>query len=228
MGTVRQPVGPLPPGVYWLRRLLALAVVVLVLLAGRWVWSAAAGDSGAARPSASPSVSGSPRASSPAPSASPTATASRSASPSSSASRSSTARPSPTTTESPLCAAADLRVAVSTDSSSYGPGEKPRFTLTVTNQGRGTCRRDVGRRALELQVTSGSTRIWSSDDCSTGGSVRLLALDRNETFRTTVVWDRTQSSRGCPTPRPAVPAGTYQVVGRDLDLRSGPVTFTLR
>ncbi len=46
MSTLLRPSGPLPPGIYWVRRLVALLVVLAVLLILWWVISAIGGGGG--------------------------------------------------------------------------------------------------------------------------------------------------------------------------------------
>lgn len=116
---------------------------------------------------------------------------------------------------------------MATNKTSYAATEKPQFTLRVTNTGSKACRRDVGRAALGLVVSKGETRFWSSDDCAPGGAADLHLLAAGGSYRTTVVWQRTASKPGCPSGQPSAPAGSYSLVGRDLDVSSKAVAFTL-
>jgi hypothetical protein len=217
------PVGPLPPGAYWLRRLVAALAVIVVVVLAWWAWGALTGDGGGSSPTPSLTTSPGPSTAS----STPSATASPTATPKPTA----TATPSPAATTAAvaaLCPAAAIEVTVATDRTAYSAGQRPKITLTVTNTGSSACRRDVGQKALELQISTGGKRFWSSDDCAPGGGASLRLLGPDASYRTTVVWQRTGSQPGCPADRPAAPAGEYQVVGRDLDVRSEPATFTLR
>jgi hypothetical protein len=231
MGSLLHPVGPLPPGAYWLRRALALVLLVVLVLAVVWAVRAVAGpgsakQAGAGQPSAPASTPTSPAPSTPAATSSraptTTATATTSARPTTSASS------SPSAAAAPLCADAQLSIAVRTDTASYPAGQQPKFTLTVRNTGTSACRRDVGQNALELRVISGGVLVWSSDHCSPGGTPDLRTLTPGQTFATTVQWARVSSQPGCPANQPTAPAGSYSVVGRDLTLVSPPAPFTLR
>jgi hypothetical protein len=128
----------------------------------------------------------------------------------------------------PRCPSSDISVTVTTDASTYPPDRQPRFTLVVQNVGKTTCQRDVGSRALELMVSSGDTPVWSSDDCNPGGELALRTFGPGDRYGQTVQWSRQQSSPGCPTDAPAAAPGSYQVVARDLGLRSEPAPFVLR
>ena len=224
MGSVLHPVGRQPSGVYWFRRLLAVVLVVLVVLAGWWLFFGRGGGSEAAgTPTTHPSSSSPAATASQTPSPSitptPTPTATPTATP--------TTSPSPTSTVAPLCADSAIRVLAQTDKGSYSSSEEPRFTLQVTNAGTTACRRDLGQSALELVVSKGSTRTWSSDDCNPGGGSAVATLRPGQTFSTTVIWSRQTSKPGCPAGQPAASPGDYQLVARDLTLHSAPALFTL-
>ena len=99
--------------------------------------------------------------------------------------------------------------------------------VAVRNASQVACRRDLGGRALEVQVFSGADRIWSSDDCSadTARSVQLLAPGK--TLQTTVSWAGTRSRPGCTGPRAEAQAGTYTVRARLGTLRSPASVFRI-
>jgi hypothetical protein len=204
---VFRPVGPLPPGAYWFRRLLVLALVIVIALVVWWVFVRDSGDADLAAAEPEPSVSDTP---------SPTQTST----------------PKPTKTQStqptaPLCDDQDIAVTVTTSQPTYAAGQEPTFTLTVENISDAKCRRDVGPRALELRVSSGGSKIWSSDDCSPGGAVDERTVLPGDSFGQTVQWSRVVSAPTCPTPQEQAPAGDYQVVARNLEIISDPAVFTL-
>ena len=206
-----RPIGDLPPSVYWVRRLMLLGVIVVIVALVWWLWPN--GDDGtestAAEPTQSATVSETPSATS---SPSPTDT------------QTSQQTTSPTT---PRCRDADIEVTVATSAETYPADAQPEITLTVENVSEEACSRDIGQAANELQVTSGGSQVWSSDDCNPGGEEDLDNLKPADRFVQTVTWARVQSSEGCPTPQDAAPAGTYQVIGRNGDVLSEPVAFDL-
>lgn len=132
-----------------------------------------------------------------------------------------------TAAEAPECADKDIKVSVATDAEAYAPSELPTFTLTVENLSDENCSRDVGPAALELRVSSGGSRVWSSDDCNPSGDPRLKVLGPQDRFAQSVQWGRTLSQEGCPTPQESAEPGTYQVVARNQELFSDPAAFVL-
>lgn len=215
---VLHPRGPLPPGIYWRRRLLTLVAVVVVL----FLLSRACGSDGSptARLSESPSPSPSVTASR-TPAASPAASAPATPSPS--------VTPTPTPTAGGACAKADLVVNARADAQEYPAGRRPVLTIGIATKGRTPCTYDVGQANREIRVVSGNDRVWSSDDCSPGGGSEQRTLQPGAppvTF--SVTWSRSRSAPGCPGDRRDAPPGTYRVIGRFGDLLSEPDSFSLR
>jgi len=206
------PVGPQSPRVYWVRRIVVVVVLLVVLLALWWVFFGR--STGGSAPG---SATGSGLT--PTPTSTPTSpTASRStASPTASSS----------STATPDCTNKQIDVTVTTDASSYPAGVDPVFTLSVTNVSSSPCLRDVGSAAEELTVTTGQTRVWSSDDCNPAGSADVQKLVPGKAVSVQVQWGRDFSQPGCPTGQPAASAGTYQVTGRVGDKSSTPTAFSL-
>ncbi len=213
------PRGPLPPGVYWVRRLLALLVVVALLLGVRWVYQRTFGSSGSSDASPTTSPTSSPSTSpTKSPSASPTS-ASPTTSPSGSA--------SPSTTAVPLCADSAIAVTASTDAASYPVGSTPRLRMRIQNTSSKPCRRDIGAGQNELVITSGSTRVWSSDDCNPGGAAQVQTIQPGQSYSVTVTWLGKLSKKGCPADLPEAQAGSYKLTGRNGTVTSKPATFAL-
>jgi len=207
VAVVFRPVGPLPPGAYWFRRLLVLALVIVIALVVWWVFVRDSGDADLAAADPEPSATATP---------SPTQSSS----------------PKPTKTETtgptaPLCDDEDIAVTVTTNEPTYAAGQEPTFTLSVENISDAKCSRAVGPRALELRVSSGGSKIWSSDDCSPGGALDERTILPGDSFGQTVQWSRVLSAPDCPTPQEQAPAGDYQVVARNLEIISDPAVFTL-
>jgi hypothetical protein len=136
----------------------------------------------------------------------------------------------PDTAASRTCEAGDLQLALTSDATGYAAGATPSFTVTITNAADSSCTVDVGTASLEVLVTSGSDRIWSSLDCAVEGAdgaerVLLLAAGAQETAA--VPWARVRSdatcSAGLPEPRP----GTYHAVATLVGAQSADLVFTL-
>ncbi len=213
---VFRPVGPQPPSVYWVRRLLML-VVVLVVLAVVW-WLLPFG-SGSGEPT-DPNAAGNP-------SESPSTDITPSTTPTPSHTKTKSKSPTGSPTEEP-CADGDIEVTATTDAGSYPANALPVFTLSVATTSAEPCLRDVGQAALELRVSSGGAKVWSSDDCSPGGETHEIVLEPGKPFVQTLTWGRQLSQPGCPSPVEKAAPGEYQLVGRNIEKLSQPDPFTLQ
>lgn len=201
MSTLIWPAGPLPPGVYWRRRLTVLAVLLLVVLAIWFIFLRGGGDGGDVGPTPAPTPTVEPTSPTAAPSPTPT--------------------PSPTRTDD-LCLDADILVEASAEFPIYPVGSTPTLSLAITNIGTAECRRNVGPGANELWIEQSGEVLWSSDDCNPSDASDIVSLKRGEEFITQLTWDGRTSATGCPSDQPLVEAGEYQVLGRNSDVRSLP------
>ena len=172
------PVGPESPQIYWVRRLvLLIAAVVVVALVIAGIAKLVGGSKESAAPAASsftpdPSwtdtawASATPSASSSA--VSPSRSAPRTKSPSPSASAS-TPLPS-----SAMCEGSQLSVKVTGDTKKPHVGDTETFTVEVRSST--SCHWDTQKVKQTLTVTSGSDRIWSTDDCGSWGPKGVHAV----------------------------------------------------
>lgn len=193
------PVGPLPASTYWRRRLVLLLALVLVLLLLRSLLGGGGGtdELAAPTPTKTPAVSR-------------------------------TASPRPTTvTANGSCRDSALSLTVAPATGQHLAGKPVKLTVTVKNVSRGTCRRDLGGKVLEVMIRSGQDRIWSSDDCSTDHASSVQQLRAGASLETTVTWPGRRSARGCPTPSAEARAGTYTVRARLGTLRSPAAVLRL-
>ncbi|MEQ4715751.1 hypothetical protein [Nonomuraea sp. B19D2] len=217
--------------VYWRRRM-SLLVAVLVVVAVV-AWACSSGGSGPERassaqtsPSATPVVDPllaglrtlamGTASSTPTPSTTPTAT--------------------PTATPAALpkrpgepCAKEDLVLSLQGGKEEiYSGGTQPRFMVTLVNIGPVMCTADVGPRAMEIRITSGEDRIWSTADCVSGVGSEVKKLQRGVPYVRSLEWDRHRSSTDCrATPATALP-GTYVVTVHMGELRTPKGVFHLR
>ncbi|WP_344887666.1 hypothetical protein [Actinomadura meridiana] len=109
------------------------------------------------------------------------------------------------------CKRDDLVFNMSSQRDSYAGSQRPEFRITVVNMGGGSCVLDKG--ALDLRVTSGDDRIWSSRACHRGGPSKVT-LRRGVPLVDTVTWNR---RRGCERGTAARP-GTYVAELRHHDV----------
>jgi hypothetical protein len=208
------PIGPEPGFVYWIRRItLLLAVGTLIF----GIWWIATGR--AAEEQAAPA----PDSSQSAPSASAEPSQSPSAPP-----------PSPVATEAtdltgtPVdCQDSSIKVRAKTDKSTYVVGETPVLKLTIINIGEVACKRDVGPKANELEVTSGGYHVWSSDDCSASDASKIMVMKPGEKVSSSITWNGRLSQKGCPGEGAEAKAGRYDVIGRNGAVESDGNPFSL-
>jgi len=191
-----QPVGPLPAQTYWLRRAGVLLAVLAVLYAATIALRGDGQDTLAAEE----------------PTAAPTATASRAAEP--------TTEPSPSPTPEPQpCPDDALEVSATSDADSYPVGATAALALTVRNTGLVPCRRALGQGSVELIVTSGEDRVWSSDDCAPGGDAGEVVLEPGAEQSARATWPTVRSAPDCPPGQPQAEPGTYRVTARVGELQ---------
>jgi len=194
MSSVRNPVGPQPPSVYWRRRLFALlglvAIIVVIVLI---VTSLQSGGGGTPTPTPSGTASTEPDTE------------------------------AGSGDDEDACSPGDILIEPITDATHYAAGVQPQISMSITNTGSSACTLDVGTSQQQYIIVSGSDPIWNSTTCQTGGESLDLVLEPSEPVTTTPFpWDRTRSSAStCSTARPEVVAAgsTYR-----LSVKLGEIT----
>jgi len=216
---MRLTVGPLPAAIYWRRRLLVLAALVLVVVAIIYACTSGPGTGNQAGPE--PSRTTVP-ASAPASSESATPTTTPSPTPS----------PTPTAFTLPAanptgpCAATEMELIATAAPTNPTVGVGADFSLTVKNISNRTCLRDIGGAMQELQLRLGEQIVWSSDDCGANQDHfdETFAPGHERTF--TRRWDGyiTRDGTGNPICGSQVKpdAGNYHLVARLGDDTSPP------
>ncbi len=204
MSTVLRGLEPQPRWVYWVRRTLVGVVALLVILIVWALFFRGGGGGGEDEPETATEPETSTTETEPADE--PDGAASR------------------------TCEAADLQLALTSDATSYAAGATPTFTVTITKAAGSSCTVDAGNAAVEVLVTSGSDRIWSSLDCAVEGAEgaeRMLLLAEGAQEAASVPWARVRSdatcSSGLPEPRP----GTYHAKATLVGAESNDLVFTL-
>ncbi|AWB90065.1 hypothetical protein [Homoserinimonas hongtaonis] len=205
MSTIRNPVGPQSPQVYWRRRLVLglglLAVIIVIVLIVVRPGAADGKDPGA---STAPAAS---ESSSPKPSDEPVVDAGP---------------------ETP-CRPQSVKIEAIADKTAYAAGVIPQLSLQLTNIGASPCTVNAGTTQQVFEVGSGEEAYWLSTDCQTEPVDAPVVLEPNTPLSTApLAWDRTRSSP-CDNSNTAVPAGdaTYYFVVKLGELESEPVYFRL-
>ncbi len=191
MSTLRHPVGPQPPEVYWRRRLIVglglLAVIVIIVLI---IVRPGSGDP-AAEPTPDPETT---ETGEPGGETDPT-----------------------DPTDVVACTATQVVVTPVTDAASYPADQEPLLSFTLLNTGAAPCSLEAGPDVQEFLIVSGSDRIWASTDCQEPGVPAPLVLEPGDEVESTpFAWSRTRSAPDdCDVAddRPSVIAGgaTYRL-----------------
>jgi hypothetical protein len=204
------PAGPEPASVYWIRRAAIILVVITLVVALWWLVGSLLGGS-------SEPASGTGEETS--------ASAAASVEPGSSASD---APPATAKAEPEDCVNSDITVEATTDASTYPVGSTPRLTLTIINSGDVACKRDVGPKANELEITSGGYHVWSSDDCNASNKSKVVVLEPGEKVASSITWNGRLTQKDCPNGEgAAAKAGRYDLVGRNGKVTSESTPFAL-
>jgi hypothetical protein len=211
--------------VYWRRRMSVLVAVLVVVAVVAWACS-----SGSEGPERASSAQSSPSAT--------TATDPLLAGLRTLAMGTASPSPTPAPKESPAaqakrpgqpCAEEDLVLSLKGGEERIFTGNTlPTFLVTLVNTGPVMCTADVGPRAMEIRITSGADRIWSTADCVSGVGTDVEQLQRGVPYVRSLEWDRQRSSADCrATPAAALP-GTYVATARLGALRTTKGVFHLR
>ncbi len=121
---------------------------------------------------------------------------------------------SPTTDAVAPCTTANVEVVPVTDRESYGGGEFPQVSMTLTNNGDAPCLINVGTATQSFTITSGNDTWWRSTDCQTEPTDQVVQLEAQQTVSsvTPLSWDRTRSAIDtCGGPRAAAPSGYFRL-----------------
>jgi hypothetical protein len=139
-----------------------------------------------------------------------------------------TTTPAPPPGPPKACPDAVTKVAAAPDVPSYPVGARPLLKLRVVNAGPVPCTRDVNRQLREILVLGADgARLWSSNDCYGPPEADVRVLAPNQPVEFSVNWAGRTSEPGCPLDRKAVPAGTYQVIGKLGALTGAPAQLVL-
>lgn len=212
---MRLTVGPLPAAVYWRRRGVVLAGILIVVVVfsyacGGWSRPAGAGPTGAATsPSPSvlhPIIGG-------------------------------TATPTPSATAFTLpgltgpCTDEEMQVTAAGAPAQAPYGTPISLTITLRNISARSCERNIGADVQELRILADGLLNWSSDDCNPNHGNDVSTFDPGQEVKFTLIWNGRISRTGtgtvtCVATAPAPQPGVYQLIGRLGDKLSEP--FTLR
>ncbi len=223
MSALLHPVGPEKASTYWMRRGVALAALVLVVvLLWSFVGSLSSHNAPSASNTPSPSLAGSANGASAAasstgstmatPAPSSGSVASGSASPAGAS-----AGPSPT----PACDPTLVTVKL-TGTTPVKSGSTTGLAVNLVNNSGHTCSIDFGVSTFRLTITSGSDRIWSTADCPRWGLTGSVKVIPGGAYAHVFLWPTLRSASGCQLRSQTLSGGTY-VAQASLDSGSGAV-----
>ncbi len=196
-----RPTGSLPAAIYWRRRLLIAAAV---LLAGLTVYVLFLSGGDKQKPSGQ----------------GPPGHGVTSKSPGST--RASTPSVAPVS-----CVPSVLRVQGVTQASRYRVGQQPELEIQVTNTGQRPCTTNLSDSQIELLVYNGESRVWGSHDCQVKPGTSPVTLMAGKQVRRSIVWTGLSSQPRCTGNRQRVGVGVYTLKVRLGGFDGIPKTFKI-
>ncbi len=257
MTAVTRPRGPLPARVYWTRRLLVLAVALVLvfgiahLLGGgsgsgsgpsaQPVGAEQSSDAASVTPSPSPSVSPS-RSLTDVPTGQPSGRlgappsdqaggrpgAGATTAPSSTGPGASPSATPSTPLVQPTGSCASSDVVAVPSVAGPAYGAKPVvLTLTLTTRTSPACTWEVSASSLVLKITSGPDRIWSTQDCTAAVHKQVVVVRKDAPTTVSVVWNGQRSDADCSRATPWAEPGYYHAVAAAFGSDPSDVQFRL-
>jgi hypothetical protein len=201
--------------VYWVRRLLVLGVAfALVFGLGRLL-----GGDGAADETAQPASATGTSTQSARPTATTTAQAPEGRIPADDQKRRGGDRPAKTRTPLAMptgaCSDSDVRVRPVLRETAYAGGDV-RLTLRLTTSRSPACTWSVSPETVAVKLTSGSDRIWSSQECPSSVPEQDVVLRDNRPTEVDVTWSGRRSDPDCSRTTQWAEPGYYHVTAAAL------------
>lgn len=134
---------------------------------------------------------------------------------------------SPTTTPSsikptvPPCSPVSLRLALSTDTTTYTSGQAPKLIGVFVNQSSTTCKLVRSARNEIWTVKSGPPTVWTTQGCPVSAVPKKMKIASGATKTISIFWNGRLRDSSCREGAVAT-AGTY-VLNANLDGVSGKV-----
>lgn len=122
---------------------------------------------------------------------------------------------------------ANLSLTASTDKQTYPADQEPVLVMTMENTGDTPCRVNAGTNAMNYVVTSGSDVIFDSRHCAADGEDRNVTLEPGKKEDARLTWNRTRTAEGCPADQPKAMAGYYNLTVGLGGQNSSNATFVL-
>ncbi|MBD8870854.1 hypothetical protein [Nocardioides donggukensis] len=211
MSAVTRPRGPLPPRVYWTRRVLVLVVAFgLVFGLGRVLGNGSDAESGSGATAAQ--VGGQPTSE---PSADDTATKK---------SKKKKKKRKPAQPSGP-CASSDVVVTPALEQAVADDEIRIRFDVSGSEP---ACTWTASRSSLVVKITSGRDEIWSSQQCPGVLPAKDLVVRKKQPARYAFTWNGKRSDEDCSRFTDWAVPGYYHVVAASLGGEPTDTQFRLR
>lgn len=239
--SIAKPRGPLPARVYWRRRIVVLAVAcALVFGVGRLLGGSGDPEGPVAQPAAATATSASPTVAS----AGPTTGAQPSDAPSATTAPSPDAREragkqnrdragTSTAPREPLavptgpCPDSDVRVQPLLREDARAGG-KVRLTMKLTTRTSPACNWEVSADSVVVRLSSGSDRIWSSQQCPKPIPTKDVVLRADKPVFVDMFWNGRRSDPDCSRTTAWAEPGYYHMATAALGAEPEDRQFRLR
>jgi hypothetical protein len=221
--SVTRPRGPLPARVYWVRRLLVLGVAfALVFGIGRLLGGGSNDSSPAAQPaSVNTPVGSGTAAATTGPSDGPTTPAAGTAGgaagtdgPNGQVGEQQTKKKEKVRTPLAMptgpCPDSDVRVAPAMAEGAYAGGDVA-LTLEITTWDSPACTWEVSSDTIAVKLTSGSDRVWTSQECPRAVPTEQVVLRNSQPVLVDVTWSGRRSDPDCSRTTLWAEPGYYHV-----------------
>lgn len=243
MSTVTRPRGPLPPRVYWVRRGLVGGVALALVFGLAHLFGGSSGGSGtpsarvAAAPVTSPTGGLTPDAVPTTPSGGEAGGTGMGA-PGDGSGRGSKhgkngkegkaqQENTPLAVPTGPCQDSDVHVEPTVDEDAYA-GQDVVITLNLTTEESPACTWHVSPRSVVLQLTSGSDRIWSSQDCPRAIEGQSVVVRKEAVTKVHVTWSGQRSDDECTRTTDWAQPGYYHAQAAALGAEPEDQQFKLR
>ncbi|MEU4190654.1 hypothetical protein AB0E69_02055 [Kribbella sp. NPDC026611] len=218
MSSLLRPVGHLPASVYWFRRGLVLAVVLLLVFLLSRLFGSGADAKNTAASNSGPNPSSSAPIATGTPTTTPTATVTTKKS-----------TETPTKSAPPAdrkCDGSDLQVVALPGNRKIVSGSVLNFVVQLSPTGDG-CKATVDADRLTVSITSGTDLIWTTTHCTKAIQTATIVVAKGKQAAVTVPWNGHRSGPGCLPGQPVAKPGTYVVKANYAGRLSGPQAFQI-
>ena len=216
--------GPLPARVYWTRRLLLVALALLLVFGIARLLSLGSDGSSApaqaAQAAAEPSVTVSPTSTATTPTARQTPVAGRPG-------KGRTSQAPVLAEPQGSCTDEDVAVSPEAKEAVAGPQGEVRIALHLRTLTSEACTWRVSHSTLALKITSGSDDIWSSRQCKGAVPATDVVVRRAVTTTVDVAWNGRRADHGCGKLSAWALPGTYHVTAAALAGEPADAQFAL-